>query len=1045
MKSRLFLSIATLSLLVAGCNNNDFEGNGLLGGNTTVKATMEQKGSTRSLVDDNGKFTWAAGDVISVFTSTGGNREFVLASGEGEVQATFNGTLVNDETMTGCAVYPYNAAHQLSGNMLTVTMPAEYGDFTTDYAPNTHAIMVAKIEGAQTQASLGNLDFKHLGGVLRFAIDNMPADAAQFVFTATDKDVTGTFTVDISETEPVINAVSSATTNNTVTIKFKPLTEATDGMIFYVPLPVGTYDGFSIAVQKQDGTELASFTTQKSNTLDRRTLARIPKLRFTSVDGSLETAEADVSSNAEVEAALGKIEDTVTDPVLDLNASSEVTTFTLPAAFTSNATTSSELNINYAAVPSSILVTEYGYSGDASVSSSKGEVNISIPAAIGENAPDVTIQTPTLTTGLYAAEDGTATYGTVTATTANNTLIVGDGVTINSLTVKGGNVRVKGNATISQLENATGGTLYVIKEGSTANVPTGVANVEIIDAATYDLMMACANGGDCTLTGNVTGDFVVSASEAVVINLNGFTITNKSGDTFTVNQGSMLTIAGNGTVDNVTHQKACIYNNGTVVLEGGTYTRSKEASTSTGSANGNSYYNILNHGEMTINAGVTISSTGAFSSLIDNGYYNYTSTNERTGYVEGKGQARPSLLIKGGSFSGGINTIKNDDGATLTIEDGTFANTTQATVQNNNVATISGGVYNPTNSAADAVQTRYFAGGNNAGETTISGGIFNGNMYMEGASASLKISGGTFSDPNALAYLTSGANVQVELAKDVVMSKSISLDVPATVGINLSEKTLSFAQGALVTIKQADVTFSNGNIVAEALSSEVEDLIEVGTSGTVTLDKVNLTTNGCGIGTAISENYSKIVVKNSTINVPVYAISTNASTPVPSGVEIELSGSTFTGSDPLLLNIPATISIDDCNMTGSVHGMILRGGTATVKNSTITLNYTDDDYQTISSYFDNQNWGSGNMLNVAALTIGNKAPGAYQYPTTISLMNTKVICNQSEYIPALYGYANSGDGLGVTLTYDEQCQFTGELVYGSTNIVVNGEAVTPGK
>lgn len=64
----------------------------------------------------------------------------------------------------------------------------------------------------------------------------------------------------------------------------------------------------------------------------------------------------------------------------------------------------------------------------------------------------------------------------------------------------------------------------------------------------------------------MTGDFTISATNEVIINLNGHKITNKSGDTFTVNKDSKLTINGNGTVDNVSHGKACIYNNGTVIL-----------------------------------------------------------------------------------------------------------------------------------------------------------------------------------------------------------------------------------------------------------------------------------------------------------------------------------------------------------------------------------------------------------------------------------------------------------------------------------------------
>ena len=140
MKSRFFLAMATLSLLIAGCENKDFEEAGLLNGNVRIKATMEQKEATRSLVDDSGKFTWATGDKISVFTSTSANREFTLFSGEGTAEATFNGTLVSDETMSTCAVYPYNAGHTVSGNALTVTLPAEYGDFTSFARKVSHCV-----------------------------------------------------------------------------------------------------------------------------------------------------------------------------------------------------------------------------------------------------------------------------------------------------------------------------------------------------------------------------------------------------------------------------------------------------------------------------------------------------------------------------------------------------------------------------------------------------------------------------------------------------------------------------------------------------------------------------------------------------------------------------------------------------------------------------------------------------------------------------------------------------------------------------------------
>ncbi|MBS7385793.1 MAG: hypothetical protein KIG28_06605, partial [Bacteroidales bacterium] len=104
---------------------------------------------------------------------------------------------------------------------------------------------------------------------------------------------------------------------------------------------------------------------------------------------------------------------------------------------------------------------------------------------------------------------------------------------------------------------------------------------------------------------------------------------------------------------------------------------------------------------------------------------------------------------------------------------------------------------------------------------------------------------------------------------------------------------------------------------------------------------------------------------------------------------------------------------------------------------------TDTDAYAMAHYFDTRIWGSGNMINLAALAIGNKGDEgstAYQYPTNVTLEKTNVIVegDNAEYFPALYAYANSGAGLGVTLTYDSETTFTGGLgaVYGSNNIVV---------
>ncbi len=896
MKSRFFLGIATLSLLIAGCENKEFGEAGLLNGNVRIKATMEQKETTRSLVDDSGKFTWATGDKISVFTSTSANREFTLSSGEGTAEGTFDGTLVASETMSTCAVYPYNAQHTVSGNALTVTLPAEYGDTNTDYAPNTHAIMVAMINDAQSQASLSNLDFKHLGGVLRFVIDNMPVDAAQFVFTATDKGVTGTFNVNLGDTEPVINAGSSATTNNTVTIKFKPLTEATDGMTFYVPLPVGEYNGFSIAVKKQDGTGLASFTTTKTNTLSRRTLARIPKLRFTSVGGNLENAEANVASNADVESALNNIS-TSADPVLDLNASSAVTTFNLPEAFTSDGTTSSELNINYSAVPSAIAVTENNYSGGTTSSNdSKGEVNITIPAATSGSAPAVTIQTPTLTAGLYATEGGTATYGDVTATTANNTLIVGNDVTINKLTVNGGNVRVKGNANIKTLEKASGlGTVYIYRESTEAQLPSIPEGFEVVDAAIADMKNVFANGGTYTLQKNLNiigADMTVAAGVTAILDLNGYTITAENTQTGNIEVYGTLTLK-DGTATAVTGVGAgkivanCDYagsasgyalvkatgENAKVIMESGYVYAVRDDAVNKGQF----AIGVDAGGDFTMTGGkieagwYAVSGNGnnkTQNSIIEIKGGELISTSDYAIYLPHSGEA----TISGGTVNGAAGAVS--------IQRGTLNISNDANIMslgNGDTGEWGDGTGNQPNCAV-MVAAKY-------GDCTvnISGGNFSaeGDAILFGTGSTsykveINVSGGTFSDPSALAYLTTGAKVKVALTGDyqgpgLGIFKNGNGD-SANVEIDLGGHTWTLNDNPLFgspgTVSQyfhlekdATVTFKNGKLIP---LDNASGKMLIQNYCNLTLDGVEVI-GGSSCSYVLSNNNGSCTVTNSTI------------------------------------------------------------------------------------------------------------------------------------------------------------------------------------
>lgn len=390
---------------------------------------------------------------------------------------------------------------------------------------------------------------------------------------------------------------------------------------------------------------------------------------------------------------------------------------------------------------------------------------------------------------------GFGNYGDVTVTVTGSSVINGtvevdrgsSNANKNTLVINGGtftgNIDVKNSSATNTSVSISNGTFstdvseYVVDGNKAVQNENGTYSIGVDtseDSAAvaefngygYTSVQAAINAAAAAGSGKVTllkdtNEDVVIASGNITLNLNGNTLTNVSSDTIAVKIGATLTINGTGTVDNKTNAKAAIFNEGTVVLNGGTYDRTSETGESADISGGNSWYTICNHGAMTINSGVTVKNTGSFSSMIENGYYSYNGTNARNSYVAGTNAANPSLTINGGTFTGGLNTVKNDDGAVLEINGGTYTNTTQASILNWNVAKITGGTFE--SSAENCVLNG--ASSSNTSETNqgileISGGSFkstgaaiqNNFTTTDGVS----ISGGSFSSEVAKEYCADG-------------------------------------------------------------------------------------------------------------------------------------------------------------------------------------------------------------------------------------------------------------------------------------------------
>ena len=255
----------------------------------SIAAVMEDI-QTRTAVTDEGTFTWSSGDQVWLeITANPGYVTGTLSSGAGTGSANFAyGTYFGD--MTGKAVYPFNAGHDINGDELSVVLPASY-DLGTNLS-NTNAAMY----GVETG---GNIKFNHLAGVMRFKFRNAPAGTDRFILTL-DKKINGTFTADLAEDHPVLRTESaSSASEKSITLNFDPLTSAQDIML-YVPLPLGTYTTLGLEV-KAGSQSVWSYSNTVTNTINRKSLILMPTVTLAgSISGDIEGSETpEGSQNAD--------------------------------------------------------------------------------------------------------------------------------------------------------------------------------------------------------------------------------------------------------------------------------------------------------------------------------------------------------------------------------------------------------------------------------------------------------------------------------------------------------------------------------------------------------------------------------------------------------------------------------------------------------------------------------------------------------------------------------------------------------------------------
>lgn len=1051
--------MAAAALAALGCSHDEFADSAMKG-NTTIVASFETAGSnTRTSVNENSQVVWNKDDAFGLFytndqTSSPAVTPFTTTTADGtSTSASFTGTL-DDNVTTSYAVYPYQEGMSLNGTTVTTTLPVTFTYTTTSNGPMY----------APASNYTNGVAFKHLAGLLKLTISKgITNQAKKFVITA-DKAIAGTATADLSETDPTLAVEDNSSNSKTITVNLDVTATTDQATTFYIPIPVGTYATLSAKLLGEGDAEITTAKEWKNISVARAGM-------LTSSFGFIIITASTSSSNEAIKEAINNAipesptTETTTEVqitgTIDATSNSGINNIAIPV------TTNSNVSLSLAAVPTTasekpLTLSDATNTTATPANTSTNTVTVAIPKVEnGTTAPAINIAMPSSTVVLDATGTEGTTYGTVTATTANNTLVIKEKVTVTKLIVAGGNVRVAGTITELSKDGNLTDTPYLIKEEG-ASIPENTEGFTVIDAATYDMMQVAKNGGTYVLSSDVILSEPLVVESTMTLDLNGHSIKpkadglnkilNTKDGLVLVRRGANLTINdstnGTGSIDtkNVTSVSAAVK-----LTDSNDEGEALAELTVNGGTIKGEYYGIIGNGtrhgtNITINGG-TIESTCA---------------------IDGTGIYHPqdgTLTVTGGTICGYNAGIEIRSGK-LTVEGGVIrcmrTPTEFSQAANANGTTISGAALAVSQHVTDkdlavTIKDGTLQGGKyalyekdlqntNVGNISLkmTGGYLDGMVFTKNSKDFIE--GGTLSTPSALNELAANANVKVKLNADMGVS-NIKVESGQTVEVDLNSKTLTLKSNIANDI-YGRATFSNGTIKQAAGNLGALYARE---NGELTIDNVKVSGANYALY-AQGPNVKLNVINGSEIHAKYFPVSTNANTnddgtlTYGQNAIITLSDSKFIGTETgFMNNVPAVVTITNCEFSGNHQAALLRGGEYTIKDSQFTLNAELE-----SSHEENKHltdWSEGNQAAFAGLTIGNYRSAAYQYYTKVSMTGVTVTVSgtYAASYPAMHVCANADTEKGVTMSYDSNSTFTSTydpaIEYGTTNITVNSQSV----
>ena len=465
----------------------------------------------------------------------------------------------------------------------------------------------------------------------------------------------------------------------------------------------------------------------------------------------------------------------------------------------------------------------------------------------------------------------------MTATTAQQTLIINAGVTVKKLTVKGGNLKIYGK--VEQLVHDAGDTTIYIIKGTEASLPATIDSKFVVQSDVAVLKTAFANGEDFKLSADadITGQSVsVPAGKSVVLDLNGYTLTADNSAT-----GKIIVLGKMTLKDSSTEKKgkivasqdytAASYNGSLIEIAGEDASMTMESGNisavrETPDSNGQYGVGVTDGGDFTMTGGkieagwFAVAGNGNYKT--QNSIINITdgeliSTADYAVYLPQSG----TTTISGGKVYGAAGGVCIQRG-TLNVE-GTALITSKGTGSTGNWGDGTGGL----DCAAINVSGAYgIATVNIKGGTLIAEAK---SLITEGTTYTpvINVTGGTFSDPSALKYMKANANVNIKLTADktcpgfkTTSGQTLTMDLGGKI-LTLADPTVGSTgteTNSCQLLEGSNVTFKNGTLKSDNNKTMIQNYCNL------TLD--NMTVEDTNAQYVVSNNCGNISINNTTIN-----------------------------------------------------------------------------------------------------------------------------------------------------------------------------------